>query len=281
MTLSRTLKKYKIHPSKRLGQNFLVDKSAVKKIISAAELTEKDVVLEIGPGTGVLTKELAKRAKKVIAIEKDKRMVKLLKETLNNLKNVKIIHGDILSLETFLGSFSEKRLPDKFKALGNLPFYLTAPVIRKFLECNEPRPSFMVFVVQKEVAKRICSKPPKMNLLAVSVQFYAKPKILSYIHKTSFLPKPKVDSAIIKITPYVNKHKVNKLSAQLFFKVVRAGFSQPRKHLVNNLSKKLKSEKDKVREWLLKSKIQPEQRAETLTIKDWVSLAKTIINEKT
>jgi 16S rRNA (adenine1518-N6/adenine1519-N6)-dimethyltransferase len=160
---------------------------------------------------------------------------------------------------------------NSYKVIANLPFYLTAPVIRKFLEA-EAQPELMVLIIQKEVAQRICAKPPDMSLLAVSVQVYAEPKIISYIPQKSFWPSPKADGAIIKITTN-NKQLI--INRDLFFKIVKAGFSQPRKQLINNLSKKLKADKMKVESWLWKNNIQPTQRAETLTIGNWLNLAKS------
>ncbi len=250
-----------IRPIKRFGQNFLINKGVLKTIIEAAHLNSEDTVLEIGPGTGVLTLALAERVKKVMAVEKDVRMIKVLKETLKDFENVEIIRGDILKLNLEIKNY---------KVVGNLPFYLSAPVIRKFLEIVEAKPQSMIFIIQKEVAQRICSKPPRTNLLAVSVQLYAEPKIISYISKKSFWPQPEVDAAIIKIIP---RHNV-KGDRDLFFKIVKAGFSQPRKQLINNLSKGLKMDREKVKTWLLKNKIQPVQRAETLSVEDWLKLTK-------
>jgi len=257
------LKRYGIGALKGLGQNFLVDRLAVKRFLLAANISSEDIVLEIGPGTGVLTEQLVQQAKKVIAVEKDQRMINILKETLKDKKNLEIIQGDILKLDLSL-------LKEKYKLIGNLPFYLTAPVIRKFLEA-ERRPTEMTLVVQKEVGQRITAHPPKMNLLAVSIQAYAFPKIISYIKKTSFWPKPKVDSAIIKIVPSVKPGL-----AEGFFKVVKAGFSQPRKQLINNLSKPLNLSRAEAKEWLEKNNIKPERRAETLNIEDWLNLTKTL-----
>jgi len=253
-----------ILPSKRLGQNFLIDKSALFEIIKASELKPADFVLEIGAGIGTLTLELAQRVKKVTAVEKDIKMVEVLKETLANQKNVEIIQQDILKSEL------PKSLKN-YKIISNLPYYIVSPVIRKFLEAKN-QPKLLVLMVQKEVAQRICSKPPDMNLLAISIQFYAKPEIVSCVPKQSFWPQPKVDGAIIKITPKKEKLKADK---NLFFKIARAGFSQPRKQILNNLSKSLKIEKERVKSWLLENKISPEQRAETLTLENWTSLAKT------
>jgi len=262
--------RYKIKPClpagrliKHFGQNFLIDKQVIKKVIRAANLLPKDVVLEIGPGTGVLTQEIAKKARKIIAVEKDPRMCKALKENLKDFKNVEIINQDILNYS----------LPTtRYKLIANLPFYITAPVIRKFLEVKYP-PKEMILIIQKEVAQRICSKPPKTNLLAISVQFFAEPKIISYISKKSFRPIPKVDSALIRIVPH---KKYKDIDIDLFFKIVKAGFSHPRKQLANDLSKMLKLDKKELSSLLLKNNIQPTQRAETLNIEDWIQLIKVL-----
>ncbi len=257
-------KKYHVRPSKGLGQNFLVDNSILNKIVSSSQVKETDVVLEIGPGTGNLTQELIKIVKTVIAVEKDPKMTEILKETFKNLKNIEIVQADILKAK-------ELKIKN-YKIVANLPFYLTAPVIKKFLEAENP-PKDMTLVIQKEVAQRICVKVPDMNLLAVSVQFYAQPKIISYISKNSFWPKPKVDSAIIKIVP--KEELREKALRDLFFKIAKAGFSQPRKQIINNLSKGLKVERGRTAEWLLKNNIQPTQRAETLSVEDWIKLTKS------
>jgi len=241
-----------------------VDSRAIKKIIKAADLNSEDLVLEIGPGLGVLTKELVQKVKKVIAVEKDKNMVELLKESFNN-KNLEIINKDILK---FIPEFKN------YKIVANLPFYLTAPVIRRFLEAIDNPPQQMVLVVQKEVGQRICASPPKMSILAVSVQAYAKVEIVSYISRKSFWPVPKVDSAVIKISPCLSNYAYSE-KRDLFFKIVKAGFCQPRKQLINNLSRGLKIDKKNVENWLLKNKIQPSQRAETLGLKDWMNLTKS------
>ena len=282
------LKKYKILPLKKLGQNFLIDKTAIKKVINAANLQPKALVLEIGPGTGTLTQEIAKKVKRVIAIEKDAKMCEILKETMEKYKNVKIIQGDILkvinnklSIINQDENISRPKLSVlNYKVIGNLPFYLTAPVIRKFLESDRigearlHQSRQMVFVVQKEVGQRICAQPPKMNLLAVSVQFYANVKIIAYIPKKSFWPIPKVDSAIIKITPLINADK-KLINADLFFKIVKAGFSQPRKQLINTLTKQLNLNREKIKNWLLKNNIHITQRPETLSVKQWMLLTKS------
>jgi len=258
-----------VAPIKRLGQNFLVDKTAIRKIINSADLQGGDAVLEIGPGAGALTKIIGRKAKKAIAIEKDARMVEILKKKLVNYENVKIIEGDILKIIF--------QFPENYKIIANLPFYITSPVIRKFLESANP-PEKMILVIQKELAQRICAKPPAMNILAVSVQIYSKPKIIDYISKTAFWPKPKVDAAILEIAGIKKIFGENFMEA--FFKIVKAGFSHPRKQISNNFlslkSSSAKLNKKTISAWLLANKIQPSQRAETLSINDWINLTKTL-----
>ena len=262
--------KYKAKPSKGLGQNFLIDKNVLQKVIDSADIKPNDVILEVGPGIGTLTQELAKFAEKVIAVEKDKKMIEILAETLKNYKNIEIIHGDILKINS-----TNYKLPTtNYKLVANIPYYLTSPLIRKFLESENP-PSEMILMLQKEVAQRICSKPPKMSLLAVSVQFYAEPKIISYVSKNCFWPAPKIDSAIIKITPYRFRESV-KTKTENFFNIAKAGFSQPRKQLAGNLAKSLKIEKVKINSWLTENKINTTQRAETLSIEDWKNLVSSL-----
>jgi len=301
--IKELLEKYNAKPSKGLGQNFLIDKNILDKIIAAANIKPSDTILEVGPGLGVLTQELAKHAKKVIAIEKDKTMIEILKETLKDFDNVEVIEGDILKIDfttSSLREYSNTRSnlkvqiassPDGslpagrqarnyetagYKLVANIPYYLTSPLIRKFLEA-ENQPSEMVLMMQKEVAQRICAKPPQMSLLAVSVQFYADPKIVSYVSKNSFWPAPKIDSAIIKITPHSDSSlREAERRSNLFFKIVKAGFAQPRKQLVGNLSKNLNLSKEQVNEWLSKNNINPTQRAETLSVENWKNLASSL-----
>ena len=253
------LKKYDIKPSKKLGQNFLINNSVLEQIIDAANLSPKDIVLEIGPGLGILTIELAKRVKKVITVEKDRTLCQLLEDILKaeGIKNVKIINKDVLQI------FNKFPISN-YKIVANLPYYIVSPVIRKFLEANPPAgkpPESMVLMVQKEVSQRICAKPPRMNLLAVAVQFYAEAKIVSYISKKSFWPQPKVDSAIIKIEALRGRASID---TKKFFQLVRAGFSSKRKMLKNNL---------KLEESILKKiGIDSKARAENLSISDWLKL---------
>jgi len=241
-----------IQPLKKLGQNFLMNKGVVEKIVKAACLKQDDVVLEIGPGLGVLTKELARNTGKVISIEKDARLIDILKKDLKDFKNVEIINEDILNFQFSIFNF-------QYKVVANLPFNIASAVIQKFLE-TENKPECMILLVQKEVAQRIVAKPPKMSILAVSVQLYAEAKILFYVSKGSFRPSPKVDAACLKITPK-NLGEASLLPNR-FFETVRTGFSHPRKQLGSNLPKDL----------LLKAGIDPARRAETLTVEEWLKL---------
>ncbi|MEK9135153.1 MAG: 16S rRNA (adenine(1518)-N(6)/adenine(1519)-N(6))-dimethyltransferase RsmA [Patescibacteria group bacterium] len=265
------MNKINLIPSKRLGQNFLVNKNALRTIIEAADIKPDEVVLEIGPGTGILTLELAKKAKRVIAVEKDAKMCEILEKTLKEYPNVQIINDDIRFLEIGPPNIRRSDL-SKYKIVANIPYYLTSPIIRKFLEAANP-PKEMILMVQKEVAQRICAKPPKMSILAVSVQFYAEAKIVDYVSRKSFWPSPKVDSAIIKIIPI----KKTRPGLDQFFKVVKAGFSHPRKQLINNLSTGLSLPRPQAQIWLQENKIQPSQRAETLTVADWIKLVKSML----
>jgi 16S rRNA (adenine1518-N6/adenine1519-N6)-dimethyltransferase len=256
--IKNLLNKYSVVPEKSLGQNFLIDKNISEKIIKAGDVSKKDTVLEIGAGVGCLTIPLSEKAKKVIAVEKDEKITPALEEVLENYPNVEVLKEDALSLSLNI---------KKYKIVANIPYYITSLLIQKFLEQEDPA-SLIVLTVQKEVAERICAKPPRMNLLAVSVQFYATPKIIHRISKNSFWPIPKVDSAIIKIEP--NKEKRSLEFRKKFFSVVKRGFSHPRKQLRKNLN--LKEEEVKG--------IDLKRRAETLTLEEWEVLTNTIFYEK-
>ncbi len=280
-TIRDLLKKYGLRPSKKLGQNFLIDKNVLRKILTTANLSSEDTILEIGPGPGMLTIELAKRVKKVIAVEKDRVLSQLLENILKTegINNVKVMNKDILQISQ---PTADHLQGGNFKLIANLPYYITSPVIRKFLEA-EHKPEMMVLMVQKEVAQRITAIPPKMNLLAVAIQFYAKPEIISYVSKKSFWPQPKVDSAIIKIVPHVGFNK----SHIEFFKIVKIGFSSKRKMLKNNLPSTSDFRPSSV-EGLGTRKIEkifndlglnPKARAENLSIEDWLKLYEEIYKQ--
>ncbi|OHA65298.1 MAG: ribosomal RNA small subunit methyltransferase A [Candidatus Wildermuthbacteria bacterium RIFCSPHIGHO2_01_FULL_49_22b] len=275
-TIKQTLKEHNSSPKDHLGQNFLVEKRVASALLRAAELSGRDTVLEVGPGMGTLTQELAGAAGLVIAVEKDPVMVEILKETVvKEHPNVKVLQGDILKMK-FQAANSEVSIVNgqlsnvSYRVVANLPYYITSPVLRMFLEA-EKKPELLALMVQKEVAQRICAKPPDMSMLAVSTQFYAVPKIIAYVRKTAFWPRPKVDSAIVKIVPNKEKPVV---APDTFFRVVKAGFKQPRKQLANNLATELNLSRQETESLLKKADIKPEQRAETLSLKDWINLAK-------
>ena len=263
LSIFELFKKYNIKPSKRLGQNFLINENVLGKIIESAELSKNDTILEIGPGLGILTIELAKKVKRVTAIEKDKRFCDILKENLKDYKNVEIINADILNTRYKIQN-------TKYKIVANIPYYLTSPLIRKFLEA-ENKPSLMILMVQKEVAQRICAKPPKMSLLSVAVQFYAEPEIITYVSKKSFYPQPKVDSAILRIEPLMSTN-LNANERKYFFELVKAGFSSKRKYLINNLSREFKIQNSKFKILFEQVGLAQKCRAENLSINDWIKV---------
>jgi 16S rRNA (adenine1518-N6/adenine1519-N6)-dimethyltransferase len=263
-----TKNKLIIRPKKRLGQNFLNEIGIIQKLVSTANIKTGETILEIGPGTGNLTDELLKTGNGLIAIEKDPDMIATLKEKFKESPSLELISADVRY-------FDETKIASPYKIVANLPFYLTAPLIRKFLESKNP-PLSLAIIVQKEVAQRICSAPPKMNLLAVCVQFYATAKTIGYISKGCFWPVPKVDCAILQIVPLPRQgERADARFITEFFKIVKAGFSHPRKQLTNNLSKELKIEKKATENWLADNVIKASARAETLSINNWIMLTKT------
>ncbi|MDD5464370.1 MAG: 16S rRNA (adenine(1518)-N(6)/adenine(1519)-N(6))-dimethyltransferase RsmA [Candidatus Moranbacteria bacterium] len=276
-----------IKAKKSLGQNFLKDADVLGRIIKAANLSSEDVVIEVGPGQGALTELLAGVCKKVIAIELDDRLIEPLHTKFMRDKNVEIIHDDILKLN--LPELMEKELKDNntegYKVVANIPYYITAPIIRLFLETKIP-PSEVIFMVQKEVAERICAKPGAMSILAVSVQYYAKAEFLFTVFKESFEPVPKVDSAILKLSSISSSpsgrgcHGVTgegacptKEEVKKFFRIVKSGFSAKRKTLINNLSNGLGVDKKEIEEKLGSIGFSPSVRAQELGVEDWKKLA--------
>lgn len=264
--IKNLLKKYHLSPFKKLGQNFLVCESIFQKIIKSASLNKEDIVIEIGAGIGNLTLWLGPKAKRVIAIEKDKKLIPILKEVTKEYSNITIISEDVRKLKPWLIVKSST-----YKVVANIPYYLTSFLIRQLLSGSKP-PKTLVLLIQKEVGEKIISQPPKMNLLALSVSFFGRAEIISTVPRTCFWPRPKVASAIIRIIP---KQKEKEVRQALFFKIARAGFSHPRKTLVNNLSFQLKLKKEKVRLWLLANKIDPFQRPQELSLSQWINLTKT------
>ena len=262
----RLLRCFGLKARKRLGQHFLIDEEILQLITSSAELTPADVVVEIGPGLGVLTGELARRAGRVIAVELDNKLADILQQTLSYLDNVAIVNEDILDIDP-AALLPE---PRAYKVVANLPYYITSPVLRHFLEAAV-KPEVMLVMVQKEVAEVIVAEPGQRSLLSISVQFYGKPRIVGYVSAQSFYPAPEVDSAILRIDVYP-RPVVAITDEKSFFELVRAGFTASRKQLVNSLAQGLRLPKAEVLALLDGADIVPQRRAETLTLEEWAEL---------
>ena len=263
------LKRYGLRPHKGLGQNFLQDPIALDKIVAAAEIQSTDTVLEIGPGLGSLTRYLAASAREVVAVELDQHLLPPLKTVLAPYRNVRLIHGDILEL-----SPDDLIQEQDYVVAANIPYYITSAVIRHLLESRH-KPRRIVLTIQKEVAKRICEKPGDMSLMALSVQVYGKPHIEAHIPAGAFFPSPNVDSSVLVIdiypTPLVPHEYL-----ETFFRLIKAGFSQKRKTLRNSLSAGLAIPPASAAELLEGANIDPQRRAETLSIDEWERLAEKI-----
>ncbi|MDO5040889.1 MAG: 16S rRNA (adenine(1518)-N(6)/adenine(1519)-N(6))-dimethyltransferase RsmA [Peptoniphilus sp.] len=264
------LNKYGFRFTKSLGQNFLIDGNIVRNIADAAEVSEDDYVLEIGPGIGTLTEELALRAKKVVAVEIDHSLKEILKESLP-YENVHIEFADFLKLD--LEKLVEEEFGDKpFKVVANLPYYITTPIVEKFVESNLNIDSITI-MMQKEVADRFSAQPSTKDYgtLSVFIQFYSDVSYKFSVSKNNFMPKPNVDSAVIKLKfkkdlPQINREK--------FFKIVKASFSKRRKTILNALSSYgLNIEKSAILKALEISNISPSRRGETLSIEEFIVLS--------
>jgi 16S rRNA (adenine1518-N6/adenine1519-N6)-dimethyltransferase len=257
----------------RLGQNFLRDEKILEKIIQSANLQPDDFIVEIGPGEGGLTEKLADKVKQVIAVEIDKKLIPALQKKFAQNKKIIILNADILkiNLKEIVKSF--KLQVSSYKVVANIPYYITSSIIRLFLESALP-PQEMILMVQKEVAERIVEKPGKMSILALSVQYYAQAQILFSVPAKAFYPIPKVDSAVIKIIPFLNQN--NPQETQKFFRVVRAGFSAKRKTLANNLANSFHLDKKDVENKLNPIGLAPLTRAQELSLEDWKKLAENL-----
>ncbi len=267
------LRKYGLRPDHSLGQNFLVDQAGLEKVLSAARLTEGEDVLEIGSGLGNLTRLLAANARKVVAVEIDKQLIPPLKEVLGELTNVRVVEGDILKMDP-----TELMESDSYRVVANIPYYITSALIRQLLEARIP-PKSLVLTVQREVAERICAKPDKMSLLALSVQVYGHPSIVARLPAGAFYPPPKVDSAVIRVDLYPNPGMTPK-QLDLFFRLAKAGFSQKRKTLRNTLHGGMGWSKEQSKAILNRAQITPSRRAETLSLEEWKILVDVTQNEQ-
>jgi 16S rRNA (adenine1518-N6/adenine1519-N6)-dimethyltransferase len=256
------LRQYGLHPNKTLGQNFLLDEAALQQIISAADITTQDVILEIGSGLGSLTRHLALSARLVVAVEVDANLIPALSKVVGQFSNVQVIQGDILALD-----LTQLVSQESYLVVANIPYYITSALLRHLLESDSP-PRRCVLTVQEQVAERICASPGDMSLLALSVQVYGQPRIVARISAGAFYPPPKVDSCVLRIdlftTPLI---PINDLD--VFFQLIRAGFSQKRKTLRNALAGGMHIPPSAVEDLLNEARIDPMRRAETLSLPEW------------
>lgn len=269
------LRKYGLRPDKSLGQNFLIDQTALQLVVEAADLHPDDVALEIGPGLGSLTRYLAHYSRRVVAVELDETLLPPLREALTSYTNVTIVHGDILALDPARlmaepgNPATDGRLV-RYQVVANIPYYITSAVIRHLLEAGA-RPAGLTLTVQREVAERITAEPGEMSLLALSVQVYGQPYIAARIPASAFYPPPKVDSAVIRVhlhpQPVIPEPKLN-----TFFRLAKAGFSQKRKMLRNALSAGLAWKPPAAEALLHTAGIDPQRRAETLSLEEWAAV---------
>jgi len=260
---------YNIKPQHSLGQNFLINSNIYEEIINKSELKKEDLVLEIGPGFGFLTSRLARKSKKVIAVDLDKSITDVLKIALvsQEIENVEIINENILDFDS--SDYFEK-IKDNYKIVANLPYNITSIFLRKFLS-HPSKPDLMVLLLQKEVAERIVAKPGKMSLLSLSVQYYSEPELIEIVKNDNFWPSPKVDSAIIKLRikkSFILKEK----EEDVFFRLLKFGFSSKRKMLKNNLSNALKISSLEIEKRLLENGLDAKVRAQNLGLNDWEKL---------
>ena len=260
------LHRFKLRADKKLGQNFLIDETVVRRIVEAAELTEKDTVLEVGPGIGTLTQGLAESGASVVAVELDKRLLPVLDVTLEGYDNVRVVNGDILQVDIM-----EQVGKENFKCCANLPYYITTPIIFALLEKRLPMER-LVAMVQKEVAERMAAKPggKDYGALSVAIQYYTEPEIAFLVPPASFIPAPAVDSAVIVCKR--RKHPpVEVCDEGLFFRVVKAAFSLRRKMLSNSL-KNMGISSQECSAWLQAAGVDGKRRAETLSLEDFAAL---------
>ncbi|MDR3294373.1 MAG: 16S rRNA (adenine(1518)-N(6)/adenine(1519)-N(6))-dimethyltransferase RsmA [Clostridiales Family XIII bacterium] len=263
---------------KSLGQNFLVDKNVLDRIVEGAGVCDADIVLEIGSGLGVLTAAAAEKAFRVVAVETDRQLIPVLEETLAGCPNVRIVHADILKadLRGMLEQNQDENGQKHIKVLGNLPYYITSAIIMRFLEEGLPVKS-LTFMMQKEVAERLRAEPGSTNYGAISaaVRYYCEPHLVMNVPREVFVPRPNVDSAVIRLDVREQK-PVSPVSEKMFFATIRAGFGQRRKTLLNALTGTAGLSKDAVRLALAQAGVDPVRRAETLGLAEFAAIADAI-----
>ncbi|MFP3121321.1 16S rRNA (adenine(1518)-N(6)/adenine(1519)-N(6))-dimethyltransferase RsmA [Ectobacillus funiculus] len=277
------LEKYGFSFKKSLGQNFLIDTNVLNRIVDFAEMSSETAAIEIGPGIGALTEQLAKRAKKVIAFEIDQRLLPILGETLEPYDNVKIIHSDVLKANVKQVVEEEFEKDQDIMVVANLPYYVTTPILFKLLEEQLPIRGIVV-MLQKEVADRIAAAPGTKDYgsLSIALQYYTEAETVMIVPRTVFVPQPNVDSAVIRLTKR-EKPAVTVQDEAFFFEVVRASFAQRRKTLMNNLVNNLQGipkDKELLEQTLQEAGIDPKRRGETLSIEEFGRLSDALYNQK-
>ncbi len=257
---------------KSLGQNFLVDGRVRAKIVDAADISPDDTIVEIGPGRGFLTKGLAERAGRVVAVELDDGLVPRLRETFADSGHVEIVHGDARTIDigSLVGAARE------YKVVANLPYYAATPIVRRFLEATH-KPTTLVVMVQREVGQEMTAPPGKMGILSVATQVYGSARIVTSVPPKAFRPSPNVTSAVVRIDTY-SEPLVAFDSADTFFTLVRAGFSAPRKQIHNSLKNGLEIGSEQVMALLHSAGISPTRRAQTLSIDEWRDLYREYVS---
>lgn len=270
------LDKYGFSFKKSLGQNFLIDTNILRNIVDHATLTEESGAIEVGPGIGALTEQLAKKSKKVVAFEIDQRLLPILNETLAPYPNTKVIHQDILKADVKEMIAAEFQGIEDLMLVANLPYYVTTPIIMKILEEKLPLRGIVV-MLQKEVADRISAQPgtKEYGSLSIAIQYYTIPEVVMIVPKTVFVPQPNVDSAVIRLTRR-EKPFVTVKSEAFFFRITRASFAQRRKTILNNLSSQLENGKEKkelIIEALKLAEIDPSRRGESLSMEEFARLS--------
>lgn len=273
-TIKEIREKYGFKFSKNLGQNFLTDKNIIDKIIEGTGITEKDTVLEIGPGIGVITAEAAERARRVIAVEVDSSLLPILEETLGEYSNVRIINEDVLKLD--INRIIEEEQAERVKIIGNLPYYITTPIIMKLLD-EEVKAESITVMMQKEVADRIKAGPGSKAYGAISaaVQYYCTVEKIIDVPRTVFVPQPKVDSVVLKFKLREQKAAVVQ-DKRLFFECIKAGFGQRRKTLLNSLQTVRGTSKEVIAASLATAGIDASRRAETLTLEEFGKISNEV-----
>ena len=282
-TIRDIKERYEFQLSKSLGQNFITDKSVIRDIVEGAGIEPEDLVIEIGPGIGVLTAEAAGAAAKVVAVEIDSKLMPILNETLSGFSNIEIINRDILKTDIdqiIAGEREKNTFTGKVRIIGNLPYYITTPIIMKILE-EANNVESVTIMMQKEVADRIRSDPGSKiyGALSVAVQYYCEVTRVASVPKEVFIPRPKVDSEVLNLT-LLKRKRIQVSDEKIFFECIRASFAQRRKTILNSLSGAGGIDKKQVRTILQTAGIDPVRRAETLTIEEFGRLADEVANGK-